>query len=372
MSGSKPLKTPAQRAAAATAAGTGTAHPGSGSGRGAAPTAPGKTGVTHNGQPGRSSAAGTNPGKGPGNKPPKNPPKQGNGNFGLGKAGVNTTVNANKGANAAANAEFGTQINDTRTAQADAVAQAHQNLRDITDWYSQLAKQNMAGGVTDQQATEAAAGQVHNTIQDLIASIGGQANSGSGSLAQGGVDALANLLGQGVTQQNFITNRGVADTAAQAGQMSAQQALDSQKQQGLASQLMDLLNQKAAAVITNRQQLIAQNNAARQANFGNQISRLDAILGARQAVGNQKVQGLQIAQGKQALKTAKATAAQAKGPGGGPLFVNMTTAQRVAAVSAMMGGNPSSTPYAVAVKRGQAMGFSVKQFGPLLQSYYTN
>lgn len=286
----------------------------------------------------------------------------------IGKANVQKTVNVNAGAKAAGAAQFGAAISDNRLQQAEQGRTGAQDLADITNWYAALAKQNAAGAQMNQAQTAAAGQHVQNIASSLIDQIGGSANQDSGTIANHGIDALAALLGTGQTQANFEQNRAEADTAAQAGQMSAQQALNSQAMTGLQQALRDLQIQRGAAVTLAKQQLQQQNNAARQGNFGNRISALDARIGAAQAAGNMQIQGLQIAQGRQQLKQQK-TAAK----GGNPNFVpwdKLPTSGKLSAINAMIGGDPSKTPYNIAVARGKAMGFAPQRFQALLHTYY--
>lgn len=292
-----------------------------------------------------------------------------------GIGGANVQKLQGPGAAAAmANLQFGSQIADNKLQQGMQQRQGAQDMADITNWYAQLAHQNAQGLAQNQAAVAQGTAATQNMTAKLLQGIGGSANSSSGTVAAAGDAAGANLQQLGVLQQMFASNRGSADTAAQAGQLSAQSALNSQNMLGLQSALRDLQGQRGNAIVANQASILAANNAARQANFGNRISKLQAVIGGQQAMGNMRLQGEQIiaAHNQNVYNQKTHNTQNGYGTDGFKPWAQLTANDKYGLVQQLMAPNAAGKvpTYQVALARAHALGYAPSNVSQYLGSYY--
>jgi hypothetical protein len=291
----------------------------------------------------------TNPPKGP-----KNPPNQ---LSTFGKAIGNP--NSNKleklsSAQAIAGLQYDAQIHDAKLQIAENAAQGAQNVADINTWYKHLGNLNSDAQAQNKQDVNQ---QVQGNLNDMLAglaAIGGSANASAGAVAArsiGGNDLARQL---GVNADNFYNNQATALGQNQDAQKLAQQALNSQTDLNLHNSLQDLQGQRGQAVTAAQQAILAFNNAARQSNFGNRISKLQSMYGAQQLATNNVMSKAQLKQFQNSSPSST----------GHIPFYKQTADQRQKTIAYLLQGgpvdaqgNPGPVSLAVAAHRAKLNGY---------------
>ncbi len=264
-------------------------------------------------------------------------------------------------AQAQANLQFDSQINDTNRQIGLGHAQHAQNLQDIQDWFGQATKANDAARARNAQVTSQSSGAMQNAIQMVLASIGGSANANAGMVGAQGLGDLHSILGAGQGQSDFLNSMGTSIAQQQAGDASAQNALDNTAASQLQQSLADLLGQKGQQLVVNQNNVRAFNNAARQTNFGNRTGKLDTLAG--------------LAQTAQNLALSKLKLQQAGGGGGGgpatPSFARMNFQQKDTAIKTLMAGpGGQGVSFKTALARAAQFGWNPVNVAPILRTYY--
>lgn len=266
--------------------------------------------------------------------------------------------------------QFDAQIHDTQAEMGHQMAQHAQNLADIANWYGQVQAANHSAQQANAQATQQAAAGQDQATQAALAAIGGGANQGAGAVAAASGDQAALLRGIGQIQQNYNNNLQPALAAQQAGQMSAQSALDSQAQAQLQQTLTDLQGQRGQAKTQALMDIINSNNSLAQTRFGNSISKLQAELGAEQLAGNMKLQQAQLV----GQKINNGLGIQQLKNGGGNGFVpwaKLNANDRYSLAQQLLaGGGGGKVKLATAVMRAHAMGYTNPAVASYLRTFY--
>jgi hypothetical protein len=258
-----------------------------------------------------------------------------------------------KDAAAQAGLQYDGQIKDARVAKADQIAQAGQNLQDIKTWYSHLINMNAGAATANDQAVGAETSGNNADLQAALAAIGGSANAGSASVADHGLQANRFARQMGQNADDYFGQQAVALGQNEDAQRLAQKALDSQTSQSLDSNLQNLIGQRGQALTTAQMAIIAANNAAKQGNFGNRISKAQSIAGLLQLGLNAKISAAQLRQ---------------MGGGGGAhpgftKFSSQTPAQQQQTLTMLLQGgkdaqgNPIAIPLVQAAQRAKLAGY---------------
>ena len=199
-------------------------------------------------------------------------------------------------ADAIAGAQYDQAIADLQRQQHQQPRQAAQDLADITNWYAQVMGAQTNAANQDAAMSAAAVPSLSNADAAIVASLGGSANQGAGTVAQQQTNDVGTLQALGNNEAQYNSDVMPILQLAKAGAMSNEQA----KQMALAAQIagsiqdqMHARGQAQAAALadiqkfnigeadTQRQQALGirqYNNQLRQQGFSNKLALQNAAI----------------------------------------------------------------------------------------------
>jgi hypothetical protein len=172
--------------------------------------------------------------------------------------------------------QFDSQIHDLGVQQGRQPRIAAQDLADIKNWYGQAEGSLATAGARDKATSTAGRNSILDATKALVASIGGSANEGSGSVAAAGDDAVGTIGALGTAEDQYNSDMGPIMKLAQAGASASEQARQTQAAQDLTTQLEDAKGQRGDAKAQALMQILQANNATKD-------TRLTNMLGIRAA-----------------------------------------------------------------------------------------
>jgi len=197
-----------------------------------------------------------------------------------------TPFDVNAVAKAMAQEQFQPQINEQQLQVNQDPVQAAQNEKDVADWYSQVLGAQKGAGQADTAATNQGVDATNAATKALVASLGGSANQGSGDVAAAGQNAANTLQAIGNSQAG-LDNELAPILSAQAAQQKQNQAnIDTAKAEQDRQALQNLQGQEGNAETGAQMQLQSANNSLDSAR--NQA--LMNILQYNNSLGQQKFQ----------------------------------------------------------------------------------
>jgi hypothetical protein len=174
---------------------------------------------------------------------------------------------------------YDSQINEANRSIGSTQSQGEQNQADIGHWFDQVLGSLKTAGGRDSAATKAGVGSVNDATAAILASLGGQANSGSSTVGAAGADAAGTLQALGTAEDQYNSDLAPLLQAEGAGDKARNQAQTNQSLEALRNKVIDLQGDRGKAKAAGEMDAQQQNNALRSAQF----DRLMAIRGQNNA-----------------------------------------------------------------------------------------
>lgn len=256
---------------------------------------------------------GKNGGGGGGNGPNRKRKKQRSSGFQSATSAIGKQLGGTKAgqklgggyAEAQAGLQFDAPIKDLKTLIARLGPQNTQAINDLTNWYGSVSQLNQQAGQRAGDIASDVSGAQDQTIQGLMAALGGGSNAGNAQLAalQANDSAYQKVLG-GIEQQ-YHSDMDPIISQAGAQAKEREQRLNLTQMQDYQLQLADLMGQRGQAKAASQMQVDQYNNELAQQWFQNRLAKLNAALGAQAAGVDMQVKQAQLKQAKRETKASK-------------------------------------------------------------------
>jgi hypothetical protein len=149
---------------------------------------------------------------------------------------------------------------------------AAQSLGDIGNWYGQALKSQTAAAGRDTAISQAGQKSVGDAVANIVASLGGSANQGSGLVGAAGADSVGTLAALGANEDQYNADLAPLLKTEQAGSLSRQSAKNTSDAQDIAQKIVDLKGQRGQTKAEQLMNIINANNGLDQSRFGNAVS----------------------------------------------------------------------------------------------------
>jgi len=183
---------------------------------------------------------------------------------------------ADKLAEDTAGEKYDPQIHDVQTLIADQPQQAAQNQHDIATWFGQVQNALKTATGRDAAMTKSGVGSLRDAVAQIVSSLGGSANQGSGEVGAEGADAVGTLQALGNSQDMLNNDLASLYQNEEAGAHQQQSAKDAQVAQQLQQQLEDLQGArgqlKGATDASTLLTILDDNNKLAQQTFANKLA----------------------------------------------------------------------------------------------------
>lgn len=168
--------------------------------------------------------------------------------------------------------QFDPQIADYNRLIKQQPIQGAQNVHDITNWYKQVTSafntaKDRASGVG-----QSAASGISNATQAILASMGGNANSGASGIAGAGADAAAMQSGIGEAQTNYLNDMQPLLQSEAAGAKTNETNRQSNLASDLAAKLAALKGQRGSAQASASLDISKYNNDVANQDYSNALN----------------------------------------------------------------------------------------------------
>lgn len=252
-----------------------------------------------------------------GSKPPASrPPARGGGGGGGGGAGKKksgggvrmpsgTIVNAAKYGNAMTQMQYGGLISELQRQRNEQGLQGTQNLADIRGWFDEVGQLAAQQTQKDDTYSQGLRSQQAGDFQSVLASLGGAANQGAGSVGSFQQLMAGALASQSQAQHNYDAGQQTLVGREGANAMLMQQRMQDQQQADIAAKLQSAMRERGSASVKNRMD-------AEQMRLQQMAGIQNMNLAAQEFGMKQQMFGLQVKQQQLANKNA-ALANQALG-----------------------------------------------------------